>query len=62
MQSVSFESQTMPPTRMTITIDAEIYEVLKELADEEVRTPANLAAALVTKAVREIQSDRNKAK
>ena len=41
--------------RMTITVDDDVYEILEEIAHEEVRTVANLAAALVTMAARERQ-------
>lgn len=42
--------------RMTITVEDDVFEVLEGWADEEVRTVANLAAALVTLAARERQS------
>ena len=45
--------------RMTISVDDDVYEALEYWADEEVRTVANLAAALVTLAARERQSKRN---
>ena len=41
--------------RMTISVDDDVYEILEGWADEEVRTVANLAAALVTMAARERQ-------
>ena len=41
--------------RMTISVDDDVYEILEGWADEEVRTVANLAAALVTIAARERQ-------
>lgn len=41
--------------RMTITVDDDVYETLEHWADEEVRTVANLAAALVTMAARDRQ-------
>lgn len=41
--------------RMTITVDDDVYEILERWADEEVRTVANLAAALVTIAARDKQ-------
>lgn len=34
--------------RLTISIEDDVYEVLEKWADEEVRTLANLAAAIVT--------------
>jgi hypothetical protein len=34
--------------RLTISIEDDIYDVLEKWADEEVRTLANLAAAIVT--------------
>lgn len=40
-------------TRMTITIDDDIYKILESWADKEVRTVANLAAAIVTLRARE---------
>ena len=39
--------------RMTISVDDDVYEILEQWAGEEVRTVANLAAALVTIAARE---------
>ena len=42
--------------RMTISVDDDVYETLEGWADSEVRTVANLAAALVTKAAREYAS------
>jgi hypothetical protein len=47
--------------RMTISIDDDVYEVLEGWADTEVRTVANLAAALVTQAAREKQQNTSKA-
>ncbi len=41
--------------RMTISVDDDVYEILEKWADDEVRTVANLAAALVTMAARERQ-------
>ena len=43
--------QNQPATmtkRLTISIDDDVYDVLETWADEEVRTIANLAAAIVT--------------
>lgn len=42
--------------RMTISVDDDVYEILEKWANEEVRTVANLAAALVTIAARDRQS------
>lgn len=42
--------------RMTISVDDDVYEILEQWAGEEVRTVANLAAALVTIAARERQT------
>jgi predicted CopG family antitoxin len=47
--------------RMTISIDDDVYEFLERWADTEVRTVANLAAALVTQAAREKQQNVSKA-
>lgn len=44
--------------RMTITIDDDVYEVLEEWADEEVRTVANLASAIVTLKARERRDEK----
>jgi hypothetical protein len=44
--------------RMTISVDDDVYETLEQWADEEVRTVANLAAALVTIAAREKQQKK----
>ncbi|MBC7824291.1 MAG: hypothetical protein H7126_10480 [Candidatus Parcubacteria bacterium] len=41
--------------RMTISVDDDVYETLEGWASEEVRTVANLAAALVTMAARDKQ-------
>lgn len=41
--------------RMTISIEDDVHETLEVWAEEEVRTVANLAAALVTMAARERQ-------
>lgn len=41
--------------RMTISVDDDVYEILEKWADQEVRTVANLAAALVTMAARDKQ-------
>jgi hypothetical protein len=34
--------------RLTISVDDDVYDILEKWADEEVRTVANLAAAIVT--------------
>jgi hypothetical protein len=39
--------------KVTITLDEEIFETLKKEADEQERTPANLAAYIVTKAIKD---------
>ncbi|MBD2418041.1 hypothetical protein H6G54_10040 [Anabaena cylindrica FACHB-243] len=39
--------------RVTITLDEEIYKELTNIAEEQERTPANLAAYIVTKAIKE---------
>ncbi|NEQ31894.1 MAG: hypothetical protein F6K04_12965 [Leptolyngbya sp. SIO4C5] len=44
--------------RLTISIDDDVYEVLESWADEEVRTVANLAAAIVTLEARKRQKDQ----
>ncbi|NEQ98834.1 MAG: hypothetical protein F6K30_19290 [Cyanothece sp. SIO2G6] len=44
--------------RMTITVDDDVYEILELWADEEVRTVANLASAIVTLKARERLADR----
>lgn len=46
--------------RITISVDDEIYEALEVQADKEVRTIANLAAAIVTQVVREQQQPKKK--
>jgi hypothetical protein len=46
--------------RMTISVEDDVYEILEQWADEEVRTVANLAAALVTLAARDRQTKSNK--
>jgi predicted CopG family antitoxin len=47
--------------RMTISVDDDVYEILEKWANEEVRTVANLAAALVTLQARE-KSEKDKIK
>jgi hypothetical protein len=42
--------------RVTITLDEEIYKELINIAEEQERTPANLVAYIVTKAIK----DKNK--
>jgi len=39
--------------KVTITLDEEIFNSLKKEADEQERTPANLAAYIVTKAIKD---------
>ena len=39
--------------RITITLDSDIYEQLTKMADEQERTPANLAAYMVSKTIKE---------
>lgn len=46
--------------RMTISVDDDVYEILERWASEEVRTVANLAAALVTLAARERNPKQDK--
>ncbi|MEP0911778.1 hypothetical protein NDI45_12730 [Leptolyngbya sp. GB1-A1] len=48
--------------RMTISVDDDVYEILEKWAEEEVRTVANLAAALVTLAARDKQGKAEKSK
>lgn len=48
--------------RMTITVEDDVYEILEGWADEEVRTVANLAAALVTLAARDRQGKHSEPK
>jgi hypothetical protein len=43
---------------MTISVDDDVYETLEQWANEEVRTVANLAAALVTIAARDKQQKK----
>jgi predicted CopG family antitoxin len=47
--------------RMTISVDDDVYETLETWASEEVRTVANLAAALVTIAARDKQQKKSPA-
>lgn len=46
--------------RMTISVEDDVFAILETWADEEVRTVANLAAALVTMAARERQEKPSK--
>ncbi|MBD2091840.1 hypothetical protein H6F67_18515 [Microcoleus sp. FACHB-1515] len=48
--------------RMTISVDDDVHEILENWAAEEVRTVANLAAALVTLAARERQTKQQTSK
>lgn len=48
--------------RMTISVDDDVHEILESWAAEEVRTIANLAAALVTLAARERQTKQQTSK
>ena len=43
--------------RLTISIDDDVYDVLETWADQEVRTIANLAAAIVTLEARKKLND-----
>jgi hypothetical protein len=45
--------------RLTISIDDDVYDVLESWADEEVRTIANLAAAIVTLEARKRLAEKN---
>lgn len=47
--------------RMTISVDDDVYEILEKWANDEVRTVANLAAALVTLQARE-RAEKEKVK
>lgn len=44
--------------RLTISVDDDVYDVLEKWADEEVRTVANLAAAIVTLEARKRQQQK----
>jgi hypothetical protein len=46
--------------RLTISIDDDVYDVLEKWANEEVRTVANLAAAIVTLEARQKQKAGDK--
>lgn len=46
--------------RLTISIDDDVYDVLEKWADAEVRTVANLAAAIVTLEARQRQKAEDK--
>lgn len=45
--------------RITISVDDDVYEILEKWANDEVRTVANLAAAIVTLESRERQNKMN---
>jgi hypothetical protein len=47
LQSMQNQSDDMTK-RLTISVDDDVHEILEKWADEEVRTVANLAAAIVT--------------
>lgn len=44
--------------RLTISVDDDVYDVLEKWADDEVRTVANLAAAIVTLEARKRQQQK----
>jgi len=48
--------------RVTITLDEEIYKELTSIAEEQERTPANLAAYIVTKAIRDTNKENQQKK
>ena len=48
--------------RLTISVDDDVYDVLEKWADEEVRTVANLAAAIVTLEARKRQQSKEENK
>ena len=48
--------------RVTITLDEEIYKELTSIAEEQERTLANLAAYIVTKAIKDKNKENQKQK
>lgn len=48
--------------RVTITLDEEIYKELMHIAEEQERTPANFAAYIVTKAIKEKNKENQQQK
>lgn len=46
--------------RVTITLDEEVFNKLTALADEQERTPANLAAYIVAKFIKELPDNQPK--
>ena len=48
--------------RLTISVDDDVYDVLEKWADDEVRTVANLAAAIVTLEARKRQQSKEENK
>ena len=48
--------------RLTISVDDDVYDVLEKWADDEVRTVANLAAAIVTLEARKRQPSKEENK
>jgi predicted transcriptional regulator len=57
---LDIENMAIRP-RVTITLDKEIYKELSLIADEQERTPANLAAYIVTKFIKDkLQSTQEK--
>lgn len=46
--------------RLTISVDDDVYEILEQWANDEVRTVANLAAAIVTLEARKKQPTESK--
>ncbi|MEA5559340.1 ribbon-helix-helix domain-containing protein [Nodularia spumigena] len=45
--------------RITITLDSDIYKELTRMADEQERTPANLAAYMVSKTIKEANQEKS---
>jgi hypothetical protein len=57
------QNQLIPMTkRLTISVDDDVYDILEEWASEEVRTVANLAAAIVTLESRKRQQQAKEGK
>ena len=59
MPETAINSEWMARPRITVTVSEEVYTFLSEWADKEERPLANLAAYLLSKAVRENQEKTN---
>ncbi|MEJ1930379.1 ribbon-helix-helix domain-containing protein [Nostoc sp. UIC 10890] len=62
MLYTAISSELMARPRITVTVSDDVYQYLNEWADREERPLANLAAYLLSQAVREHQEQSESAK